>query len=129
MRKVAVTKRSERAMTLVEVVFVLFLIGSLVGLGWPRVESAVNKSRAMECETRIQMIARAKSAYAIDHLGHMSISTDEDWDVFNMYFWEPISFHCPRVGSGNTGGDYDIVSVKNLYDKTVCRYCAEHPVR
>lgn len=125
MRRVFQGSKRESGFTLVELVLVVFVLGTLVLLGWPRVESAVNKAKAMECDSRIEMIARAKTAYGIDHLGHMSIATDEDWDVFNMYFWQPIQFRCARV----TTGTYDSVSLRNLYVRTVCPYCTVNPVQ
>jgi hypothetical protein len=111
----------------VETVFVLFLVGVIFSFVYPNIEESMDDTRYMDCQSRLDMVKRAKSAYVVDHLGQRNIVSDDDWAVFKSYFTEPIPFHCTRVAPSNPAGTYSASSLRNLYEVTVCPYCTTNP--
>jgi type II secretory pathway pseudopilin PulG len=114
------------AFTLVELVFVVFLVAVISGFAYTHLDSAIDEARYIECEGQLESIRRAKSLFVVDHLGQaIDVSTNAvDLGVFESYFVHPPPFppHCPRLSDTNPLGVYQ--NSYNLYQVAVCPYCA-----
>jgi len=117
-RGMVLSRLYARAFTLVELLFVVFLLGVLLFLLFPHVQSMLDQSGYMDCESRLEMIRRAKSAYVVDHLGAGSPTNAKDQAVFRVYFMGPFSFICPRDGVSAYSSVYDVYSLAS------CPHCA-----
>jgi prepilin-type N-terminal cleavage/methylation domain-containing protein len=124
--------------TLIEIVFVVFLVGVISAFAYPYIDSAIDEGRYMECEGQLEAIRRAKSLYTVDHLGEQIdlANNDPERAVFESYFVNPPSTmgangllippHCPRVGLDEDGlplAPYD--APYNLYRVSTCPYCSQ----
>lgn len=122
-------KVSQKAgFSFVEVLFVVTFLGILISMVYPSASVMIEKSRYMECQRRLDLIKRAKSGYAVDHPGYMSVVGENEWNAFQMYFWAPVKFRCPRVPEGDPRGVYDKETIKNLFSTTGCPYCVNNPM-
>lgn len=107
--------------TLVELLIVVFLLIALMAMAYPHLDSAIDQSNYIGCESRLQQIKRAKTAYVIDHLGQGSPVDPEDQAVFRAYFPEQFtSFSCPR------SPETTYTSVYHVYRASTCPYCETH---
>jgi prepilin-type N-terminal cleavage/methylation domain-containing protein len=113
------SRKSSGGFTLIELVLVAFLIGIIAVIAYPHLESAIDDSRYIECETQLEAIRRAKSLYVVDHLGAPSPSSQAEIDVFNCYFVHPVNKWCPRVGAS-----YPYTNSYDLYKVASCPFCA-----
>jgi prepilin-type N-terminal cleavage/methylation domain-containing protein len=111
---------SNRGFTLLELLFLVFIVSILIGLAYPNIVSALDQASYIECESRLEMLRRAKSTYVLDHLGQGSPTTAADQAVFRVYLPQRFTFVCPR----DSGSSY--VQPYNLYSVTTCPYCATH---
>ena len=110
-----------RAFTLVELLFCLFILALLLLLAYPHITAALDEADYMQCESHVQMIRRAKTAYVLDHMGATQAATSDDQAVFRAYLPQTFDFSCPR----SPGTPYS--SPYHLYFLTTCPYCALHP--
>lgn len=115
--------------TLIELVFIVFLVGVIASFAYPHLDSAIDEGRYIECEGQLEAIRRAKSLYVVDHLGkEFDLSPiEEEIEVFNSYFVTPLPSppHCPRVGLDAAGlpvAPYE--NPYNLYAIATCPFCA-----
>lgn len=113
---------SSSGFTLMELVFVVFLVAVISSMAYPYLDSAIDEARYYECEGQLEAIRRAKSLYVVDHLGGaMDVSTDQTAaDVYRSYFVVPPTMYCPRVGDNQNADYYDPY---NLYAVSFCPYC------
>lgn len=124
--------------TLVELVFIVFLVAVISSLAYPYIDSAIDEGRYIECEGQLEAIRRAKSLYVVDHLGKEIdlVGNDPEREIFESYFVTPPSMlspsgdiippHCPRVGLDDLGepiAPYD--APYNLYRNSTCPYCSD----
>jgi prepilin-type N-terminal cleavage/methylation domain-containing protein len=109
---------SRGAFTLVELLFVLFLAGVLLTLAGPALLSAVDQSDYISCESRLEMLRRAKSSYVVDHPGGGSPTNTVDQTVFRNYLPQGFTFTCPRDSSS------DYTSIYDVYSISLCPYCS-----
>jgi prepilin-type N-terminal cleavage/methylation domain-containing protein len=130
--------------TLVEVLIVLFILGVFLLFAVPSATSIVKQSREIRCESRLEMINRAKSSYIVDNLAGQIKFTHMDLDelplaappddpfvptkegrkaVFRMYFMEPFPFSCPAAPLEIPNASKDYQDVYHLYKKASCPYC------
>jgi len=108
--------------TLVELVLVMFLVGVIAVFAYPHIESAIDESRYIECESQLEAIRRAKSLYVVDHLGQGSPSNQITRDVFDCYFVHPVNKRCPRVDASHPSANY--TDPYNVYAVASCPFCA-----
>lgn len=118
--------------TLLELLVVLFILGVLVSLAFPHVNSMVEETRKIRCASRLEMIDRAKTSYVVDNLAgqssftHVSLedlppaNQEERKAVFRMYFMEPFPFTCPAAP---TDSPVNYQDVYHLYESARCPYC------
>jgi competence protein ComGC len=104
--------------TLVELIFIVFLLGFLFLMVYPHIESMITQSAYIKCESQLEQIRRAKSAYVVDHLGGGDPVTIEDQNVFLTYFPNPFPFVCPR------STDVYYPDVLDMHQTTFCPYCS-----
>jgi prepilin-type N-terminal cleavage/methylation domain-containing protein len=109
---------AESGFTLVELLFSVIMMGMLLMLTYPSIQSLSDQAQYSQCAGRLEAIKRAKSAYVVDHLGQGNPTTTQDTQVFQMYFVNPFPFTCPR----DTNTQYS--NVYNMYQPAVCPYCA-----
>lgn len=119
MRGLPKAKVKNGGFTLVELLFVVFLLGVLLAFAYPHMEDAIDQSAYMDCESRLEMVRRAKSSYVIDHLGQGNPSAANGSDlVYLMYFPNNFDFKCPRSGQ-------DYTEKGNLHAITICPFCTD----
>lgn len=127
--------------TLLELLVVLFILGVLVSLAFPHINSMVEQTRKIRCSSRLEMIDRAKTSYVVDNLAgqssftHVSLEDlpqtvqqggsvvalqEERKAVFRMYFMEPFPFTCPVAPTDSPVGYQDVY---HLYKSARCPYC------
>jgi hypothetical protein len=135
--KLVGTCGSSSGFTLVELVFIVFLVGVISAFAYTHLDAAIDEGRYIECEGQLEAIRRAKSLYVVDHLG-TSITdlynSPPEREVFDSYFVTPLSTtdangnwvppHCPRVGL-NANGDPEAPyrDPYNLYAVSSCPFC------
>jgi prepilin-type N-terminal cleavage/methylation domain-containing protein len=107
--------------TLIELVLVLFLVGIIAVFAYPALESAIDESRYIQCESQLEAIRRAKSLYVVDHLGKGSPENQAQRDVFECYFVHPVNKWCPRVGQSYSGSEYE--DPYDVYKVAYCPFC------
>jgi prepilin-type N-terminal cleavage/methylation domain-containing protein len=118
-------KGSLAGFTLIEIVFVVFLIGIIAAISYPHLDSAIDQSRYIECEGQLESLRRAKSLYVVDHLGQGSPGSTETIEVFESYFVHPFVMGCPRLGTNSSGNpEAPYVDPYNVYAISTCPYCA-----
>jgi prepilin-type N-terminal cleavage/methylation domain-containing protein len=113
--------------TLIELIFVVFLVGVLLSVLFPHIESALDQAHYMDCESRQEIIKRAKSAYVLDHMGSLGMGTNaglitnaNDQAVLRSYLVTPFAFTCPRSGQS-----YNLTNIYDVYSSgSICPYCA-----
>ena len=109
---------SRKGFTLLELLVVILILGVLLSLLFPQVEQMLDQSGYMDCESKQEMIRRAKSAYVVDHLGRGSPTNASYQAVFRSYFPEDFAFVCPRDGVSAYTSLYDVYAV------SICPYCS-----
>ena len=115
---------SSRGFTLLELLFIVMIVSILLWLAYPHITSALDQAAYIECESRLEMLRRAKSTYVLDHLGQGSPSNSDQEAVFRVYLPQRFTLACPRdpVTPYSLGSPY--TDVYNLYRVTKCPYCA-----
>lgn len=136
--------RSEQGFTLVEMLVVVFILAVFAGLAYPHLNSIVDSSTKVECQSRLELIRRVKSSWVVDHLGvsqsgeiptsrlRFSMNTSSgasaaDQAAFKALFPERFLFECPRAPSSTTSADKKYLDVYRLYRVSSCPYCDSHP--
>lgn len=127
------TRASCSGFSLLELLIVLFIIGVLVFIAFPDIDTTIGKSRSIQCESRLEMIRRAKTSYVIDNVASKRVfdcidleslpssEMDAQKRLFRMYFIEPFPFVCPAAPLEEPAS-YEFVY--HLYKDAVCPYCS-----
>ena len=114
-----------RGFSLTEMLVVLAIIGTLVGIGYPVTRSFVAKSRQAACLTQLRSLGVALQSYLQEHNGKMPAlatgraSKTEDLPVLETvllpYLEAPDAFQCPadKVQFGKSGSSYLWNSTQN----------------
>lgn len=119
-----------------ELLILVFILGILLLFLAPAINRAIDQTDYVQCESNLEAIRRAKSAYVVDHLGVSSdaelpedrhlftdpweIQDDKGWGVFRAHLparFEPV---CPRTG----------IPYQNFYHlflKTTCTCQSDPP--
>jgi len=126
--KRSISTKLIRGFTLIELLIVVTILGIFLALAYPQVEELLGNTRGIRCESRLEMIQRAKTSYSIDNLlGQRNFSyfdiedlpdqatglvpaKEDKKSLFRMYFMEPFAFVCPASMDG------EIIEYEGVYD-------------
>jgi prepilin-type N-terminal cleavage/methylation domain-containing protein len=127
-------RRCNAGFSLLELLVVLFIFGVLVMVAFPHIDVAMQRSREIKCESRLEMIKRAKSAYVVDNVASRRVFSGLDLSqlaptdaqqqqaLFRMYFMEPFPFTCPASPLEEPS---PYVDVYHLYKDAACPFCSQ----
>jgi prepilin-type N-terminal cleavage/methylation domain-containing protein len=131
--------RHSKGFTLVELLILVAILAIFAIFAIPSINNALDESDSVNCESRVEMLRRAKSMYVIDHLGvndegelpfdryvfgdRMTLD-ERGRGVLRAYLPDRFDWKCPR---DTTEATISYSEPYNLYHRSQCNYCQENP--